>query len=107
MYAVLRRIRVQPHLVEEAVQSIEQGLVPLLRNGSGFVELAIVHVGQGEGVSISLFETRGDAEEGNRLSLEWAREHIFPLAQGPAEIIGVGEILLRQKNEPEKESSIS
>src|SRR5579859_1387932 len=107
MYAVLRRIRVQPHLVEEAVQRIERGLVPLLKNGSGFVELDIVLVGRDEGVSISIFETREAAEKGNALSLEWAREQIFPLAQGPAEIIGVGEIVLHQKNELEKDGGVS
>jgi hypothetical protein len=28
--------------------------------------------------------------------LEWAKEQIFPLAQGPAEVIGVGEVLIHQ-----------
>jgi len=42
MYAVLRRIKVQPHFVEESVQRMEHGLVPLLRNESGFVELYVV-----------------------------------------------------------------
>jgi heme-degrading monooxygenase HmoA len=96
MYAVLRRIQVQPHLVEESVQRMEHGLVPLLRNEPGFVELYVVLVGEGEGVSISIFEARQDAEAGNRKSLEWAREQIFPLALGPAEVVGVGEILLHQ-----------
>ncbi len=104
MYAVLRRIKVHPQFVEESVQRIEHGLIPLLRNEPGFVELSLVLVGEGEGVSISTFETRQDAEEGNRKSLDWAREHIFPLAQGAAEIVGVGEILLHQKKEPEIES---
>lgn len=106
MYAVLRRIKVQPQFVEESVQRIEQGLVPFLRKEPGFVEMYIVLVGEGEGVSISIFESREDAEDGNRKSLEWAGEYIFPLAQGPAEIIGVGEILLHQKKELE-ESKIS
>ncbi len=32
MYAVLRRIKVQPHFVEESVQRIEHSLIPLLRS---------------------------------------------------------------------------
>lgn len=103
MYAVLRRIQVQPHFVEESVQRMEHGLVPLLRNESGFVEISVVLVGEGVGVSISIFESRQDAEEGNRKSLEWAKEQIFPLAQGPAEIIGVGEIVLHQTKESQEE----
>ncbi len=107
MYAVLRRIKVQPHFVEESIRRIEHGLVPLLRNEPGFVELSIVQVGEGEGVSISFFETEEDAENGNRKSLEWAREQLFPLALGPAEVMGVGEILLRQKKEPEEGGNLS
>jgi heme-degrading monooxygenase HmoA len=107
MYAVLRRITVHPHFVEESVQRIEHGLMPLLRNEPGFVELYVVQVGQGEGVSISIFATRADAEAGNRKSLEWAKEQIFPLAQGPAEIVGVGEILLHQKKGTEEERTMS
>jgi len=94
MYAVLRRIKVQPHFIEESVQRMEHGLVPLLRSEPGFVELYVVQVGESERVSISIFQTRQDAEEGNNKSLEWAKEQIFPLAPGPAEILGVGEILL-------------
>lgn len=103
MYAVLRRIHVQPQFVEESVKRMEHGLVPLLRKEPGFVEISVVLVGEGEGVSISIFETGQDAEEGNRRSLEWAREQIFPLALGPAEIIGVGEVLLHQTRAPEEE----
>jgi heme-degrading monooxygenase HmoA len=97
MYAVVRRIKVKPHLVGESVQRIEHGLVPLLRKEPGFVHLYIVQVGEGEGLSISVFETKEHTEEGNRKTLEWAKEHIFPLAQGPAEVVGLGEILLHKK----------
>jgi heme-degrading monooxygenase HmoA len=107
MYAVLRRITVQPHFVEESVQRIEHGLMPLLSNEPGFVELYVVRVGEGEGVSISIFETKEQAEEGNRKSLEWAKEQIFPLALGPAEIVGVGEILLHQKKGTEEQRTMS
>ena len=102
MYAVLRRIHVQPHFVEESVRRIERGLIPLLRNEPGFVELYVVQVGEGEGISISLFETSEDAENGNNTSLEWAREQIFPLAEGPAEVVGIGELLLHKKRVPEE-----
>lgn len=100
MYAVLRRIQVQPQFVEESVRRIEYGLVPLLRNGSGFVEIYVVLVGEGEGVSTSLFETKEAGEEGNRKSLEWAREQKYPLALGPAEIVGEGSVLLHQTKAP-------
>ena len=73
----------------------------LLINEPGFVELSIIQIAEDEGLSISVFETREQAEEGNRKTLEWAKVHIFPLAQGPAEIVGLGEILLHEKKKEE------
>lgn len=100
MYAIMRRIRIQPHFMEESLKRTEQFFLPFLRNEPGFIEFYSVQVGENEALSISLFETREEAEEGNRKALEWAKEQLFPLAQGPAEIVGVGEVLLHQKREP-------
>jgi heme-degrading monooxygenase HmoA len=107
MYAIMRRIKIQPHLMEEAIQKTEQFFVQPLSKEPGFLKFYSVRVGESEFVSISLFETRETAEEGNRKALEWARENLFPLAQGPAEIVGGGEVLLHQKKEPQAEREIS
>jgi heme-degrading monooxygenase HmoA len=96
MYLVIRRINVHPHLVEESVRRIEQGLVPLVSRQAGFVEFYLAQVGANEGLTISIFETQQEAEAGNTASLAWAKEQIFPLAQGPAEMIGVGEVLIHR-----------
>ncbi|HET8840000.1 MAG TPA: antibiotic biosynthesis monooxygenase [Ktedonobacteraceae bacterium] len=96
MYAVIRRIKVQPHLVDESITRMRQGLMPFLKDEPGFIEFSLVMIGENEGVSITIFETRETAEEGNKKSLEWARDQIFPLAQGPAEIVGVGEVVFSQ-----------
>jgi len=99
MYAVMRRIKVQPHLIDMLVERTERNYVPVLKNEPGFIEFSVVRVGENEAVSISIFESREEAEEGNVKALEWAREQIFPLAEGPAEMVGVGEILLHQAKE--------
>jgi heme-degrading monooxygenase HmoA len=103
MYAIMRRIKIQPHFMEEAVQKTEQFFVQPLRKEPGFLEFYSVQVGESEFVSISLFETKEEAEEGNRRALEWAREQLFPLAEAPAEMVGAGSILLHQKKEAEEE----
>jgi heme-degrading monooxygenase HmoA len=81
MYAIVRRVNVQPGLVEESIQRIEQGLVPLVSHKPGFVGFYLVRVGEDTGISITIFETR---------------EQIYPLAQGPAEVIVVGEVVLHR-----------
>ncbi len=103
MYAIMRRIKLQPRFMEEALQKTEQFFVQPLRKEPGFLDFYSVQVGESEFVSISLFETKEKAEEGNRKALEWAREQLFPLAQGPAEMVGAGAALLHQKKEAEEE----
>ncbi|MEP7188888.1 MAG: antibiotic biosynthesis monooxygenase [Roseiflexaceae bacterium] len=102
MYAIIRRIKVQPQLLEELVRRTEQAFVPLLRDEPGFVEFTVAQVGQDEGLSISIFETKEAAEEGNRKAFEWAKEQLFPLAQGPAEVVGFGQILIHHKKQLEE-----
>ena len=99
MYTIMRRLKVQRHLVEEAVKITEQMFLPILSKEPGFIEFYSVLVSENEAVSISLFETKEQAEAGNSKALAWAREQLFPLALGPAEILGAGEVVLHQKKE--------
>jgi heme-degrading monooxygenase HmoA len=92
MYLVIRRLKVKPHLLDEAIQRFESGYVPIISNEPGFVAFYEVQVGEDEGLSISIFETQESAEDANKRALMWARENLAPLAQGPAEIVAVGEV---------------
>lgn len=107
MYAIMRRIKIQPQLMEESLRRTREIFLPFLKNKPGFIEFYSVQIGGSEALSISLFESREEAEEGNRRALEWAREQLFPLAQGPAEIVGAGKVLLHQKKSFEREKHIS
>lgn len=101
MYTAIRRLKVQPGAFDEVVALDERGLVPLLRSAPGFVEFALVQIGEDMGVSIMLFETQEQADEANRRAADWVRQHIAPLVAGPAEIVAVGELRLRQRKDPE------
>lgn len=83
MYAALRRIKVKPGFIDEAVRRIGNGFVPLVRSAPGFVEYVGVQVGEDEGLTISLFETQEQAEESTRRAAEWVKQHLAPLAAGP------------------------
>lgn len=96
MYALIRRLRVQPSAFDEVVRRDEDGLVPLLRSAPGFVEFDLVQVGEDMGVSVTIFETQEQAEEANRRAAEWIKENVAPLAAGPAETMGVGEVRIRE-----------
>ena len=95
MYAAIRRLKVQPDVFDEVVQRDESGLVPILRSVTGFVEFDLVQVGEDVGVSIIVFETQEQAEEANRRAADWVKQNVAPLVAGPPEIVGVGEVRLR------------
>jgi heme-degrading monooxygenase HmoA len=97
MYTIMRKITAKPGLIGELADITAKGFLPFLKNEPGFLEFYCVQTGENEAVSISIFATREEAEEGNKKAFEWARERLFPLAQGPAEVVGTGEILLHQK----------
>ena len=96
MYVAIRRMKAQPGSIDEAVRRVEQGLVPLLSRVPGFVEYDVVQVGEDVGLTISVFETQEQAEESNRRAAEWVKENLAPLAAGPLEIVGVGEVRVHQ-----------
>jgi heme-degrading monooxygenase HmoA len=96
MYAAIRRLKMKPGLIDEAVRRIENGFVPLLRSVPGFVEYVGVQVGEDEGLTISLFKTQEQAEESTRRAAEWVKQNLAPLAAGPLEIVAVGEVRFRK-----------
>ena len=96
MYLIIRRLKVQSHLWDEVLQSMENGYVPILKNNPKFVEFYGVIVGD-EGVGISVFETQQAAEEANRQALEWAKENLAPLLQAPVEIVAAGEVRIYKR----------
>lgn len=96
MYAAIRRLKVKPGLIDEAVQRIENGFVPLISSVPGFVEYVGMQVGEDEGLTISFFETQEQAEESTRRAAEWVKQNLAPLAAGPHEIVAVGEVRFRK-----------
>jgi len=63
MYVAIRRLKAQPSSVDEAIQRVESGLVPILSSVPGFVEYYVVQVGEDVGLTISIFETQEQTEE--------------------------------------------
>ena len=92
MFVAIRRLKVQPGSIDEAIQRVETGLVPILSSVPGFVEYDVVQVGEDVGLTVSVFETQEQAEESNRKAAQWVKEHLAPLAAGPHEIVAVGEV---------------
>ena len=96
MYMAIRRLKVQPGAINEAVRLVENEMMPIVSSMPGFVEYEMVQVGEDVGFTISVFETQEQAEESNRRAAEWVKPYLAPLAAGPHEIIAVGEVRFRR-----------
>ncbi len=96
MYTAIRRMKVQPGAFNEAVQLVENEMLPILSNMPGFVEYQVVQVAEDVGLTISVFETQEQAEESNRKASEWVKPHFARIAAGPHEIVAVGEARFRK-----------
>jgi quinol monooxygenase YgiN len=96
MYIAIRRLKLQPGLVDEAIRRIEDGFVPLISAMPGFVDYIVMRAGEDGGVTISVFEMQEQAEESNRRAAEWISQNLAPLAAGPHEIVVVGDIQFRK-----------
>jgi heme-degrading monooxygenase HmoA len=93
MYAAIRRGKGTPGSMHESVRQIQEGYVPTLRNLPGFVGFTFVNLGNDEGLSITVFETKEAAEEANRLAVEWARQNLADLMPAPPQT-SEGEVLI-------------
>jgi hypothetical protein len=91
MYIMIRKYYIIPGTGGEWMQRVQEGLVPLLREGPEFLAHYDVKVRTDEVVSISQFETQAGAEASLSRTARWILEHLTPLLQTFPEIT-VGQV---------------
>jgi hypothetical protein len=84
MYASIRRYR--SNSSEEVLWRVKEGFVAIISKAPGFVAYYSLNAGKGELLSVSIFGTKAQAEESNRLAAEWVKKNVAPLMAGPPEI---------------------
>lgn len=87
MYSMIRKYSLIPGTAGEWMQRVQEGLVPLLREGPEFLAHYDVEVRADEVLSISLFETQAGAEASLPRTARWTLEQLTPLQQTMPEII--------------------
>ncbi len=86
MYTAIRKYYVIPGRVDELIQHVRAGFVPIISQVPGFVAYYLLEVRNDEIVSISIFDTRAGAEESTRRAATWVEQNIASLIQGLPEI---------------------
>ena len=95
MYASVRRYKMEPGSVEELMRRVEEGFVPIISKGPGFVAYYVLDAGDGVVASISVFEDQAGAEESNRMAADWVKENLASLLPNPPEVTA-GEVMVHK-----------
>ena len=101
MYGVIRRYQIDPANFDEIVRRAERGLVPQLSAAPGFVSYRVLQADNGDGISVSFFDERGQAEEATRMVAGWVQQNLAQLMPRPPEITA-GEARVREVNQQEE-----
>ena len=87
MYAVIRRYRLaEGASVEELMQQVQRGFVPIIGRVPGFVAFHAIDVGDGAIVSVSVFDGRDSAEESTRRAADHIERELADFFAGPPEV---------------------
>jgi hypothetical protein len=85
MYTAIRRYeRVSDP--SEVVKRATEEFAPMLGDKPGFIGYWIVDAGDGVVATISVFETKEEADESTETAAGWARERLADLITGPPQV---------------------
>ncbi|MEW5956606.1 MAG: hypothetical protein AB1801_02700 [Chloroflexota bacterium] len=85
----------EPGSVDELVRRVNEGFVPIISQGPGFIAYSVLNAGEGVVASISLFETQTGAEESNKMAANWVKQNLASLLPTPPEITA-GEVMVHK-----------
>ncbi len=86
-YTVIRRYQLLPDAsLEDLVERVKAGFVPIVSRIPGFQEYLFVDAGDGAHLTISLFDDPSGAEQSTRNAARWAAESVAALIEGPPQV---------------------
>jgi hypothetical protein len=81
MYASIRRYKTKS--ANEVLQHVREGFVPIISKAPGFISYTGIDTGDGVIASISVFETKAQVDESNRLAADWVKKTVAHLVEKP------------------------
>jgi hypothetical protein len=95
MHAAIRRYQVEPGSVDEIIRRVNEGLVPRIKEVSGFQAYYALDGGDGRLASVSVFEDQAGAEESTRVAGDYIRQNMASLLPDPPEVLQ-GEVVAHE-----------
>ena len=93
MHVAMRQYQVAPGSVDEITRGVNEGLLPIIKDVSGFQAYYAVDAGGGRIASVSVFEDRAGAEESTRLAADYIRQNMASFFPNPPEVLQ-GEVVV-------------
>jgi len=81
MYASIRRYKTTS--AKEVIAKVREGFVPIISKAPGFISYSAIDTGESVVASISVFETKAQVDESNRLAADWVKKTIAHLLEKP------------------------
>lgn len=97
MYTVVRHYKGEPGHTEEVTRRLQEGFVPLLRQVPGFTGYYVMDLGDGEIMSVSVYQDKAGADESIRRASGWVRENLAQWFPNPPQVLE-GEVILRAED---------
>jgi hypothetical protein len=97
MYVITRRYKSLAPVAEAAARA-EAGLAPILLAATGFKGYHIIDAGDGVALSVTMFETREDANRVKDRALDWIKQNLSDLYKGEPEVTA-GEVIYSARPE--------
>ncbi len=91
MYTSIRKYKV--HSAAEFTRLVNEGFVPIISQAPGFIAYYGVDSGDGVWSSMSIFETKEEADESNHMAADFVRDHLKPFIEAGPEIT-VGNLVV-------------
>ena len=95
MHLAIRRYRVDPNSVDEVMRKVDEGFVPIISDGPGFLAYYVLSAGEGRLATVSVFEDRAGAERSNEMAADYVKENLASLLPDPPEITA-GEVQVHE-----------
>ncbi len=76
MYIAVRRSKLAPGTIDEAVRRIQEGFLPVISKLPGFITYYVVDVGDNTIMTVNIFEDQAGAEASTKTASDWAQQNL-------------------------------
>ncbi len=97
MYGSIRRYRIRAGSVNEIVNRVKEGLVPLLEQTPGFVGYYVLDSRDNKATSFTICENQAAVDHANHVALEWVKKNLSKQLSDPEVIAGDMPIALSRQ----------